>query len=302
MKIYTKIVMNIDTLEVIEEESYEYDGPLALCGGGSGGGSSSGEVDYPNYIKQIHGNWLAGGDYDNLLSLNELGTGKDLTSLLNANIDNSPYLGKSAYNPSGDISTMNTSNNNAKIAVHGYIDAYEDYVNSLDTTDRIETELAGYDAAMRDINAVGSSAFIIGRQIIASSLIEIKLAAKSEIVKLRVNAEDKINMNTIEISKLAIIAYKEQIDKDLAIDHQDAIWDFEIFQKSAAIVASIAGGTVGKGIEGPSQMQSAIGAGLAGAAAGAMIGTAIGGPVGAAAGAKWGAGIGGAVGVGSSFL
>ena len=53
MKIYTKIVMDIDTLEIIEEESYEYDGPLALCGGGSGGGSSSGEVDYPSYIKQI---------------------------------------------------------------------------------------------------------------------------------------------------------------------------------------------------------------------------------------------------------
>ncbi len=31
MKIYTKVVMDIDTFEVVEEESYEYDGPMALC-------------------------------------------------------------------------------------------------------------------------------------------------------------------------------------------------------------------------------------------------------------------------------
>ncbi|KKL69367.1 hypothetical protein LCGC14_2115670, partial [marine sediment metagenome] len=31
MKIYTKIVMDLETFEILEEESFEYDGPLALC-------------------------------------------------------------------------------------------------------------------------------------------------------------------------------------------------------------------------------------------------------------------------------
>lgn len=35
MKIYNKIVMNIATGEIIEEDSYEYDGPIAECKGGS---------------------------------------------------------------------------------------------------------------------------------------------------------------------------------------------------------------------------------------------------------------------------
>ncbi len=34
MKIYNKIVLDMQTWEVLEEDSYEYDGPLALCGGG----------------------------------------------------------------------------------------------------------------------------------------------------------------------------------------------------------------------------------------------------------------------------
>jgi len=33
MKIYNKLVLDMTTWEVIEEDSFEYDGPLALCGG-----------------------------------------------------------------------------------------------------------------------------------------------------------------------------------------------------------------------------------------------------------------------------
>ena len=44
MKIYNRIVMNITTGEILEEESYQYDGPVALCKGGGGGTTTS--VDY----------------------------------------------------------------------------------------------------------------------------------------------------------------------------------------------------------------------------------------------------------------
>jgi len=41
MKIYNKIVWDFETLEIIEEDSFEYNGPMALCGGGGKGGGGS---------------------------------------------------------------------------------------------------------------------------------------------------------------------------------------------------------------------------------------------------------------------
>jgi len=40
MKIYNKIVWDFETLEIIEEDSFEYNGPIAWCGGGGGKGRS----------------------------------------------------------------------------------------------------------------------------------------------------------------------------------------------------------------------------------------------------------------------
>ena len=39
MKIYTKVVINMDSMEVVEEESFDYLGPIAQCGVNIGGGS-----------------------------------------------------------------------------------------------------------------------------------------------------------------------------------------------------------------------------------------------------------------------
>jgi hypothetical protein len=41
MKIYTKLVIDMTTDEILEEESFEYSGPVAQCGGSGGGGGSS---------------------------------------------------------------------------------------------------------------------------------------------------------------------------------------------------------------------------------------------------------------------
>uniref|UniRef100_A0A6M3L8B3 Uncharacterized protein n=1 Tax=viral metagenome TaxID=1070528 RepID=A0A6M3L8B3_9ZZZZ len=47
MKIITRVVINMNTGKVLEEESFEYTGPLALCdgGGGDGGGDGAGAGD-----------------------------------------------------------------------------------------------------------------------------------------------------------------------------------------------------------------------------------------------------------------
>lgn len=44
MKIYTRVVFDMATMEVIEEESYEHGGPVAECKGG--GSSTTNTVDY----------------------------------------------------------------------------------------------------------------------------------------------------------------------------------------------------------------------------------------------------------------
>jgi hypothetical protein len=139
---------------------------------------------------------------------------------------------------------------------------------------------------MRDINAVNSSAFVIGRQIVASGLIEAKLQAEQSLANL-----------TVEMNRVAIVAKSEQVNTDRKIDEQDALWDLEVFQIGGNVLAGIGGGTIQKKGEQPSQIQSAIGGALSGAAAGAAIGSAVPG-----VGTAIGAGVGAALGGGSAFL
>jgi len=62
MKIYTKVVMNIDTFDVVEEESYEYDGPMALCAvGGVTGGLSPNPTAPPKKPNIIPIAWSKSG-------------------------------------------------------------------------------------------------------------------------------------------------------------------------------------------------------------------------------------------------
>jgi len=55
MKVYTPVVINMNSLCITHEESYEYKGEVALCKG------PSGIIDYPDYMEKIHVNWLTGG-------------------------------------------------------------------------------------------------------------------------------------------------------------------------------------------------------------------------------------------------
>ena len=63
MKIYNKIVLNIFTGETVYEDSFEYEGEVALCGGGKGGGGDDGDqivtVRYAPYIEAKHSAFLS---------------------------------------------------------------------------------------------------------------------------------------------------------------------------------------------------------------------------------------------------
>ena len=54
MKIYTKVVIDMATGEVEQEESFEYFGPVALCGGSSGGGGDSVDKAYNARMATIY--------------------------------------------------------------------------------------------------------------------------------------------------------------------------------------------------------------------------------------------------------
>lgn len=263
--------------------------------GGSGGGSS-GAVDYPIYIKAIQADWLASGTYAGA-GLETIDTGYDVTSLLNEGFVNNPWTGASAYNPAVQtanmLSAVTTFNSNSETT----LDALDAYITSLDTTAQIAAELSAFDIGMRNVNAVHSSSFVIGRAVIAAGMIKEKLEAKKMAAQLRLERDNKSMTMAIETNRLVLIAYKEEADRNLDIDQFEAMWGFDIYLKAGNVLASIAGGTTSSGTKGPSTAQSAIGGGLSGAAAGAMIGSVVPG-IGTVAGAA----IGGTLGVAQAFL
>ena len=103
--------------------------PLVCAKGG--GGSTSGKVDYPSYLKGMHGLLMTGDDQDYTISGSTPDT--NMFAVLSAATGASPYTGVSAYDPAAPLAAMLTA-----------IEAYDTYLGTLD----YPTEWAtNYDAA-----------------------------------------------------------------------------------------------------------------------------------------------------------
>lgn len=106
MKIYNKVVIEISTGRILEEDSFEWDGDVALMKGGGGGGSS-GTVGFPDYIEEVQADLLGGGQPD--------GTGmttvsSNLVQLMNTALaGTTPYENADAYDPTSYLSSMATA-------------------------------------------------------------------------------------------------------------------------------------------------------------------------------------------------
>jgi hypothetical protein len=190
-----------------------------------------------------------------------------------------------------------------------YMNAFGDILD-----DQIENiVLPRFQGGLRDVNAVMSSAFVVGEAIIegmrdrdvarygAEARVRLNYQRNDFILKAaeslvrnvitQVELEKSVAHYTIEANRLRIVAEKEQKDTDNSIAINDGRWDLEVFQHGANLLASIGGGTVvPTGRDAPSKTQSAIGGALAGAAIGGSIG------------GGWGALIGGALGGISSLF
>jgi len=311
MKVITRCIINMQTLQVIDEKYYYYVGPIAKCKGG--GGSSSGKVDYPEFMKTWLGNALNDSGVDTLTT--------SMTASMEAAAGNSPWTTKAAYNPDTDIvnlvaapsilQTMVTLLSSgttldtliASILDNSRIDA-EIVAFAADMDARLLSEvLPRFEAGMLDINAVQSSAFVIGRALIeenndrqvAKYAADVRNKAFSDdaikVIGMKFEYQKAVSQMLAESYRIKIVAKKEQIERDDEIDKFDALWDLETFQYGANLLASIGSGTVIPGKQGPSGIGSAIGGALSGAAAGAYITE-----------TAMGAGIGGILGLASGFI
>lgn len=277
---------------------------------GGGGGGGSGAVDYPDYMKTWHGDALNDGGADTLTS--------SVTDVINAALGNSPFTGLNAYDPDNDITNMLASADDMQTLVDllsngttldtliaDILDTTRidnmvtAYANDLD--DRlIATILPRFEAGMRDINAVVSSAFVIGRALIEEEedrqvakyggALYLKGASDDaiKVIGMKLEYQKVVSQLIVDTYRLKIVAKKEEVDENMKIDENDALWDLSLFQYGSNVLGAIGGGTVSPRAKEPSTAQSVLGGALSGAAAGAMVGgpygAVIGGVLGAAAG------------------
>lgn len=272
--------------------------------GGSGGGSGgSGAISYPEYLQTRHQNYL-----DELWD-----------TVIPEMIANNPFIDKDAFDPSADLTLAwdavcefdafvdglshegdwesaalrATQVIDGDIVNSSYIDADIAAFADVIDDDFNTNVLPRFKAGMRDVNAVMSSAFVLGEA-------DLYTKRSHEIVKygtdlrqklhlqrndMIIRSADRILQNLIQTAELegkvanisvdakriAIVAQKEEVDTNLEIDDSEARWDMETWQYYGNAIAAISGGVASAKGSKPSKAQSALSGALSGAATGMAI-------------------------------
>jgi hypothetical protein len=293
-------------------------------GGSSGGGGGTGAVDYPDYMEVFHSNMLGGSDPAGTLTVSH----HYLTEAIDVAMHANPYTGVSAYNPDTPVASMQTaiadvvtlvtmagvtSFSTFLSAIHAAIDStviassVASYSSVLQ--DELDTvAIPKFEAGMRDINAVMSSAFVIGRAILQDSKSKQVAKYTADLETHKISSVFDIAMKIlderrllahlrVEAYRMQVAAKKEEADENMRIDVAESKWEFDVWQLSGNILASI-GGARGNPSTAQENAPSAIGGAMSGAAAGALIGSQIAPGIGTAIGAAAGgiAGIFGSMG------
>jgi hypothetical protein len=245
--------------------------------GSSGGGGASGAVSHSAYLETAHNNWLDHNGADGLTS--------SITDIMNVALGSSPWTGQTAYDPDTDIAAYETELALFKALIGGLSDtadwaalyAQADLTLAGAAEAAIVADAAAFEAildadittstlprfrrGMQDINAVQSSAFVLGEAVI-EGFRDREVAKHTSILRLDVNARKitateqmmqmmgrRVSWNEgyakllVEASRIKIVAKKEESDKNMLIDAADAKWDLEVFQYGGNLMAAIGGGT-----------------------------------------------------------
>lgn len=289
------------------------------------GGGSSGSVDYPDYMKDFHELWL------NQIGA-EIRSGRnpfDSSSAFNPNnyINNAFNELSSTKNLASEITYSPTYNN-----IRAYVDSYSSYFESEPSAvdeqrmidsyaeivmDRFNNDrIPQFEAGMRDINAVQSSAFVIGRGFlleeaerqISEFTAKVKLDYRNAFYNrlvgflgVYVNAaqvEASMSQFVLEyrkamahmysdLSRVSIVSEKEYQDARNLIMQDDDKWYYERYNYAGNLLASIGSASVQTGIT-RNPIQSALGGAISGVAMGFMTGNPINAAIGGALGAAGG--------------
>lgn len=273
--------------------------------GSSGGGGASGAVTHSAYLEAIHSDWMNNTGVDKIE--------KSMTEVMDSALGSSPWTGQTAYDPDVDIAAYEAELALFKALIGGLSDtadwatlyAQADLTLSGPAEAAIIADAAAFEAildndilvntlprfrrGMQDINAVQSSAFVLGEAVIEGFKTR-EVAKHTSILRLDVNArkltavEHMVQMmgrriawhegygkTVIEASRIKLVAKKEEADKNLLIDVADAKWDLEVFQHGGNLLASIGGGTAIPYSPGTNPTASTLGGVLAVAGAAATI-------------------------------
>jgi len=195
MKVYTLVVFDMTSLCVTHEESYEYEGEVALCKG------PSGSISYPDYMEEIHVNWLTGGNKVPLNTSIILTAEDAMDDAFRPTGD--PYLNETSYDPNAAfslvagsplsdmqlrhdvadtlIAALAPTTDYASFVTQAITSIDASYVTEAQITTLVTTyetevrarrlaELSVHTAGMADINAVVGSQFVIGMAMIESNI------------------------------------------------------------------------------------------------------------------------------------
>ena len=280
------------------------------CFKGGGGGGGTGAVSHSAYMETFHGQMLDHAGVDTVTS--------SIVDIINASLGNSPYVGEIAYDPDIPLAAMQSELVDFGVLVDLLSDStgLDDLIDNIlsdaridDSVTEFSTDLGNrltaevlprFQAGMRDINAVVSSAFAIGRAVIedgqtrqvARYSADLHMKAFGDdalrLIALKLEGQKNLTHYSGEINRMSIVAKKEETETQLEIDESDAIWDLELFAYGGNLLAGIGGGVFRPDTKKRNKAASAIGGAMTGAAAGFMVA----GPWGAAAGAVMGAAAG----------
>jgi len=289
---------------------------------------NAGRVDFPSHMKTIHQDWLNNTGNDTMAA------DESMVDLMTAAIGNSPYSGMTAYDPATPLAAMDTAIGGLETLVDA-LDEESDWEDKIDAAvakadaavfddtyvdadvaafgDELDDQIDNiviprFQRGLQDINAVMSSAFVVGEALIegmrdrdvakyATDLRQKLHFQRNDFVlkgaeaMLRdlyshIELEKAVMHYTIEANRMEIAATKDEEDSTNLISAKDGRWDLETYQYGANLLAAIGGGTV---IPGQSGGDSSSGnSALSGALAGASLGNSLGG--------GWSTVIGGALG------
>lgn len=291
---------------------------------GKGGGGSSGKVSYPEYMQNIHRQWLMDWADDPASQPGGLDIFPDVaTAMLNATtaIGGNPFTGAVAYSPDTDIANAQDAIDDLQgDLASGWTAHLTSTMEGIDATiaspvdfdgmsnvisDRIRTEenksQSRFNARALDIGAIQNSTYAMG-------LVQLEQATRDRIYDFSTGQEDKLlnarlallgsfggtrldGLRAVaaqqgQVAQLTTVAKSEEQQINQQWENAEATWDLDLFQYGNNVLAAIAGAAASAKQQSQTSLQKGLGGVAMGGAASLALGAAgVGGTAAVAGGA-----------------